>query len=523
MGHLEQAETLARQTLKSDPLDISARFELGLILEQSGQADQAQQQILELRKSVHDLTRASLNLALHYASAGLYEEATRTLRDLGITEQDRPSLSTSPLLLRPTNGLKGEHTTSPLVFYHLAYYAGKQGKTDKAIRYAQLAAQMSPDYCFPSLLETAEALLYAQRINPQDARAPYYLGNLLYDKKRYLEAIEQWEWSRALTGEFPADSSCEGKNYCAILHRNLGIAYYNIEKNPQKAVLSYQAACRANPQDARLFFELDQLQKRLGTAPEARLAQLETRLDLVQQRDDLSLERISLYNLLGGYDKALELLGQRTFRPWEGGEGRVSREYTYAHLQRGLRFLEIGQPQEALADFQATLVFPANLGEGRHEIWTPEAHLFYHLGCAYQTLGDQARAVEFFEKSAAENKPHPHLAYYQGSALQKLNRSEAAEQKFKSLLDAGQQIMASTATSPTRTFETSVPALSMFDDDPVLYARVEGHYLSGLGYMGYDKMAEAAAEFTKVLQIDGCHASAKVLLERIQSGKGNFA
>ena len=523
VGRLAEAETLARQTLELDRLDYGARFELALTLEQAGKESQARQQINELQQIIHNPTQASLSLAIHYASAGLYEEARQVLRELGIAERDRPSLSTAPLALRPTSGLKGKQTTSPLIFYHLAYYAGKQGKTGEAIRYVQLAAQMTPDYCFPSLPETAEALRYAQKINPQDARAPYYLGNLLYDKKRHLEAIEQWEWSQALDSGF------------SIVHRNLGMAYYNIEKNPQKAVHSYQAACQANPNDARLFFELDQLEKRLGAKPEERLTQLESHLHLVQQRDDLSIERISLYNLLGNYDKALELLGQRSFRPWEGGEGRVSREYIQAHLQRGIRLLDTvylkGQPQAAdaavtaLADFQATLTFPANLGEGRHEIWMPEAHLFYHIGRAYQALEDKQRAVEFFEKSAAESKPHPQMAYYQGLALQKLNRAEEADQKFRSLLDAGQQILLSVAAAEkgtaTRIFETSVPTLSVLNDDPVLYTQMEGHYLLGLGYMGCKKMTEAAAEFTKVLEMDGCHFGAKTQLERIQTGKGN--
>ena len=155
----------------------------------------------------------------------------------------------------------------------------------------------------------------------------------------------------------------------------------------------------------------------------------------------------------------------------------------------------------------------------------PEAHLFYHIGRAYQALEDKQRAVEFFEKSAAESKPHPQMAYYQGLALQKLNRAEEADQKFRSLLDAGQQILLSVAAAEkgtaTRIFETSVPTLSVLNDDPVLYTQMEGHYLLGLGYMGCKKMAEAAAEFTKVLEMDGCHFGAKTQLERIQTGKGN--
>ena len=39
------------------------------------------------------------------------------------------------------------------------------------------------------------------RANPHDARAPYYLGNLLYDRRRHAEAIRLWERSAKLDPE----------------------------------------------------------------------------------------------------------------------------------------------------------------------------------------------------------------------------------------------------------------------------------------------------------------------------------
>ena len=125
---MEEAEALSLQTIQFDRLDYAARFELSLALEQPGKTDQANAQLNALRQIIHDPTGASLDLAAHYASAGMYAEAIRLLRELGIIEQDRLALSTSPLLLRPNSGVKGKPTTSPLIFYHLAYYAGKLGK-----------------------------------------------------------------------------------------------------------------------------------------------------------------------------------------------------------------------------------------------------------------------------------------------------------------------------------------------------------------------------------------------------------
>ena len=72
--------------------------------------------------------------------------------------------------------------------------------------------------------------------------------------------------------------------------------------------------------DSRILMELDQLYKRLGRPHTERLAFLEAHLSEVEQRDDLSIERITLYNQLGRYTEAKELIAARNFHPWEGGE-----------------------------------------------------------------------------------------------------------------------------------------------------------------------------------------------------------
>ena len=69
-----------------------------------------------------------------------------------------------------------------------------------------------------------------------------------------------WERSAKLDGSF------------SIVWRNLGIGYFNVSKQPAKARAAYEKAFRANPSDARLLYERDQLWKRLGEKPEKALA-----------------------------------------------------------------------------------------------------------------------------------------------------------------------------------------------------------------------------------------------------------
>jgi len=82
-----------------------------------------------------------------------------------------------------------------------------------------------------------------------------------------------------------------------------------------------------DPSDARLRYEADQLARVRGDAPATRLQTLTSARPLVDQRDDLTIEYVTLLNNAGRYDEAVDILRRRSFHPWEGGEGRVAAQY----------------------------------------------------------------------------------------------------------------------------------------------------------------------------------------------------
>ena len=71
----------------------------------------------------------------------------------------------------------------------------------------------------------------------------------------------------------------------------------------------------------RIFLELDQLHKKLGWSFEERLADYEAHTELLEERDDLYIEYITLVNLTGNHKKAYDRIMGHKFHPWEGGEG----------------------------------------------------------------------------------------------------------------------------------------------------------------------------------------------------------
>jgi tetratricopeptide (TPR) repeat protein len=115
--------------------------------------------------------------------------------------------------------------------------------------------------------------------------AAYGLGNLYYDRRRHADAIRVWEMG------------LQDDPLFAPLYRNLGLAYWNQERDSTKVGYAYERAAELAPNDARLSYEHDQLRKKLGDSPDTRLARLENKLEVILSRDDFCVQYLSLLNL----------------------------------------------------------------------------------------------------------------------------------------------------------------------------------------------------------------------------------
>jgi len=478
MGRNKEALDLARDTIAFDPLDLWSRNELvafSTALHSSDSHD-------ALFRSLLLETHVCLDIAFDYADAGLWREAI-------------------DLLQRHLAALSKQQEPYPMILYSLGYFFEKSGEPHKAQEYYKQAACASTDYCFPARIEEMLVLRSVVQTNPSDAKASYYLGNLLYDKRQREEAIRLWECSTETDPQF------------SIRWRNLGIAWFNVRNNPGRALECYEKAFQAEPSDPRLLYELDQLQKRMGTPPAERLSKLERHRDLVDRRDDLVVEFITLCNQTRRSRQALEILGSRRFHPWEGGEGLVSGQYVAAHLLIGRELLEAGEPQEALAHFEAARIYPKNLGEGKH-LLTLETRLDYFTGVALHGLGQAGEAKQRWERAAEAHAGYDDMAYYRALALRSLRREAEAVSLLADLLDFASRQM--DAEIKIDYFATSLPNFLLFDDDLQKRNRTECLYLRGLAKLGLRRTEESAAEFRDALALDVNHLWAQAELERIE-------
>ena len=470
LGRPTEANELLHATLTLDPLDWWARW-------------------LNSEPLTCNLP-TKLDLAHDLARAGFIEAALVILKS-----------DTAPDIDLPTQSLGA----APLVAYTLGWLHGLSSNHQAAFTQFKQAARLAPDYCFPSRLEDIAILEIAIQSNPSDARAPYYLGNLLYDRRRPAEAIRLWERSARLNPKF------------SIVWRNLGIAYFNVSQQPAKARAAYEKAVRANPTDARLVYERDQLWKRLGETPVRRLRELSKHPQLVAQRDDLSVEFCALLNQTGRHAEARELLAHRNFQPWEGGEGAALGQHVRTELALGRAALAKKSYPQAVEHFKNALRSPENLGEAKH-LLANQSDIHYWLGLALSEIGVTTAAKQHWLTAANFKGDFQEMSvrtfsestYYSALSWQKLGQKAKANRLLQGLLAHARQLQK--AKAKTDYFATSLPTMLLFDDDIQYRQETTALFLQAQAQLGLGHNAPGRKLLLIVLKRDPNHALAADLL-----------
>lgn len=478
-----EAYELIAESLVIDPFNYGCLFEEYLLFKEDNKPEDAaatSQKILKLtRNNAHNF----IEYAFDFAHAGLYKEA-KALLDLYIKNNAYPYT---------------------MIFYYMGWFAYNLQQKEEAVVYFKKAGESSSDYVFPNRIEDVSVLQKAIEIQPHDAKAYYYLGNLWYDKREYNNAISCWEKSVMIDDNF------------ATVHRNLSLAYYNKLNKPKKALVALEKAFALDDTDGRVLMELDHLYKRLNTPHKVRLQLLETHLHLTNSRDDLFLERVTLYNQLMQYEKAKELITSYRFHPWEGGEGKVVIQYLTCHLELAKRAIETGENEEALLLLNQAENYPSNLGEGKL-FNAQENDIYYLKGLVHEQLNRQQEAKEYYKKATEGisepmqaifyNDAQPDKIFYQGLAWQKLDNGTKAQKIFQRLITFGDTHINDNITIDY--FAVSLPDLLVFDLDLNLRNKIHCKYLIGLGNLGLGNgnREKAKEMFDEILMLDVNHQGA---------------
>ena len=490
MGKTGNALALIDESLVCDLFNYGCRYEQFLLLKLSD-GNAAEKALNEMKEMMRRSAQNYDELALDYVGAGLIEEA-KAVWQIAIEEG----------------------ATTPMTYYYLFAFCSDDEALEKA-------EQADPAYCFPNRLEDVIALetaksRAAQIVNRQSAnckysKAPYYLGCLYYAARQYDLAIENWELSARLDPQFPT------------VWRNLALGRFNKQDRQQEALEYMERAFHLDENDERILMELDQLYKRLHHSHAERLAFLEKYPQLIQRRDDLVLEEITLLNQVGHYKEAMEKLDGHTFHPWEGGEGKVSTQYQICRVELAKTAIVAKEYEKAVKLLSECLEYPHHLGEGKL-YGAQENDFYYLLGIAYDALGQKEKARECWEEATKGpqepaaamyyNDAKPDKIFYQGLALYKLGREGEAHGRFYRLINYGKQHIfeglqegepGSGRKQVMDYFAVSLPDLLIWEDSLDMKNLIHCKYMLALGYYGLGDMQHAERYLKEVEALDNNH------------------
>ena len=410
-------------------------------------------QLERLKELMHDNVYNYQELALDYAQAGLWQECADILQ------------------MAPEG--------HPMTYYYMGRY--------------EEAERADAAFCFPNRLEDVLVLEKAKTKNPQGAKAPYYLGCLYYDKRQYDVAIENWELSARLDPTFPT------------VWRNLALARFNKQNRQEEALEYMERAFHLDETDSRILMELDQLYKRLQKPHQERLDFLQQYPQLIQQRDDLVLEEITLLNQLGRYEEAMQKLDAHQFHPWEGGEGKVPAQYQICRVEMAKQLLKKDpQSAEAIRLLEECLVYPPHLGEGK--LYGAQDNDFLYFLGRYEegTVGPTEPAAAMYYNDAKPDK-----IFYAGLCYRKLGQEDKARSLFNKLINYGKQHLFEHQTMDY--FAVSLPDLLIWEDSLDMKNRIHCLYMLALGYYGMGDQEKARHYMDEVERLDINHYGIQAL------------
>lgn len=454
LGRTADALAFAEETRKLDPLCHAAYFER--ILSSEAYED-------EFKAVMRGDNHNYIELALTYMNAYLYDDAQKVLNAAPNDE--------------------------PMVHYYLYYITDDKNELEKAERASSL-------YCFPN--RTDDVAVLEKAVENGGCMAAYYLGCLLYDKGVWERAERLW-----------ADNA-ERINIPAV-YRNLSLVYFNKTKDTDAALRVMEKAFAMDKTDARIFFELDQLYKALNYSLEDRLANMNNNAELLEKRDDLYTEYITLLNMNGEYENAYNRIMSHKFHSWEGGEGKITAQYRESLINKAKH----ADKEDAVKMLNQALVYPHNLGEGKL-IGNMDNDIYYMLAQLYD--GDKKKEAyelasrgEFNLSSAMYyNDQPPQMMYYAAKALAESGMTDEAEKRFKAFIEYAKTHMNDEVR--IEYFAVSLPDFLIYEGDLTKNNKVHCHLMAALGYKGLGQLEKSKEEAEKGLELCRCNAELYKLL-----------
>lgn len=379
-------------------------------------------------------------------------------------------LASSDFILNAAVQAFPQSEVSPMVYYYLASNARREGQPERAQEYAGNAQAAPYEKLFLNRLSDVAVLQEALQADPKDAHAQYLLGNFLFQYGRYDEAERLWQSAEAA-----------GLHY-SVLYRNLGLYEWKVKHKLDEAATFYAKAVENDPKDFHLYVDLDAIYAETGATQERERLFARAPAEVLD-RDPARSRYIVLLIEQGHFEKALSLLSNHNFKPWELGED-VRDIFVFANIEGGRQALTANDFKRGREYFDRAFEYPPNLGVGMPDK-ADDAAALYWSGIVLQKQGDQQGANRAWKKLADQTGGRRLSQYYQALALEALGQATKATDRLTELANGSGGAMNS--------------------------------YVAGLAELYRKHLQQARADFQKALEINPAFWQAQVELNRMSS------
>ncbi len=466
LGEYKESLSTLQPLLDNDPLDFRIRNEYYLVLQKQNESTKAREVLSSLEKDMRNFDDNYLELAVGYINDGLFQEAEE-------------------VLLR----FKGNN---PFFDYYLGYIEDKKGNNEKATHHFRKASEYDVDYTFPYRLESVNVLKKALENNPNDGKAYYYLGNILYEKQPQV-AMEYWE------------KAAEAAPYLSLVFRNLGWGYHHFYADMDKAILHYEKAVQLNKNEAIYYSELDALYTQANYPVETRLRLFEGSENIVRNRDDAFIRFIDVLTLAGESEKAVQLLDNTHFS-YREGSSNVRDLIINAQIVSGIKHYNNKDYQKALDYFLKSLIQEEEAGSaifGNRDI-----QVNYFIAQAYKALGKKDKAKTFYKKSIALSSERTNIMdYYKGLSFIELGDQSNAKKIFEKMVaDAGNKIQG---------ISTSDIGVKFGKSEAENIRNSHSYTIRGLGYKGLQQIQNAKKDLEQAIEYSNSNLWAKIEMDNL--------
>jgi tetratricopeptide (TPR) repeat protein len=295
----------------------------------------------------------------------------------------------------------------------------------------------------------------------------------------------------------------------------LAVGLYSKNNNDPEVLALLDECHKLRPNDLQLIYEWNIAAVLQNVPIEKRQAFFESLKISKASWDEIYLQEINLFNLLGQHEKALTMLLEHVFTPAEGAEAAIVEEYGNILEIMGLKALIAGKVEEGIKDFSAAINSPSNLGSGYHHEVCYSPYLYGQALC-YFKLNRNNEAKEALSRISALPIDDvffsimPSYLYFRGMAFLGLGQKEEGKKCLETLK---QNAETGLMQNEYGLFSLSSSYVS-YIQDPKVQRKIHFGLLLALALNGLGEKQKALDALEKVIML--CPTSEKALLTKLR-------